>query len=162
MTRGKYAAKSANKAVREEADATEAGYRRQIVRLTEERNQARGERDKALDDWSKEVRILRAQLAEGTSPRIEALSRELNRLRGERDELRQGRATRRSRNDDAFKRLMDHMEFEHGMSRPAALDATASLFLGVDDAVVTVGIEKRTGEMFGPETVLALRKARGQ
>ncbi len=66
-------------------DEAEQAYRRQIVRLTNERNEARTERDQALADWKAEVQILRAQLAEGTSPRVEALRRELNRVRGQRD-----------------------------------------------------------------------------
>ncbi|MGI5247581.1 hypothetical protein [Dactylosporangium sp. CA-139066] len=63
----------------------EQAYRRQIVQLTKDRNEARDERDQALANWGNEVQILRAQLAEGTSPRVEALRRELRRVQGQRD-----------------------------------------------------------------------------
>lgn len=88
MTRGKYAARAAKRREDAEIEATEAGYRRQIVRLTQERDEARAERDDARKVWKDEVRVLAAQLSEATSPRVDALNRELIRTRDERDRFK--------------------------------------------------------------------------
>lgn len=64
-----------------EAEGVESAYRRQIVRLTKERDEARRERDEARAQWKQEVRALQAQLREGTSAQVAALRIELARLR---------------------------------------------------------------------------------
>jgi hypothetical protein len=72
-----------------------APYKRQVVRLTQERNQAREERDAARTAWRRESDLLRAQLREVVSPRAEALHRELDRVRGT---LMRGKAAAQSAN----------------------------------------------------------------
>jgi hypothetical protein len=72
-------------------------YRRRVVALTKDRNAARDELAQAISDWRDETRILRAQLAEGTSPRVEALKIELDRLRVENSRLRSALREARSR-----------------------------------------------------------------
>ncbi len=93
--KGKHGQSAAVRREVNEAEAKEAAYRRQIVRITEERDQARRERDDARVEWRKEARILSARLSEAASPRTEALSRELERARGRCDQLeRELRLTR--------------------------------------------------------------------
>lgn len=158
--KGKYAARSANQRAAAEAESSETVYRRRILKLTEERDTARAERDKALLDWKKDIRILRAQLSEGTSPRVEALSQELNRVREERDRLRRRIRDVMERNGEEFERLMEHMLKEHGMSRADAMDAAAELCSGREFFIMDAA-EKRVGQVGGIEAARALRKSRG-
>lgn len=113
--KGKYAARAAGRREAAEVEENEAAYRRRILKLTEERDAARAERDEARADWQKEVRILRAQLAEGTSPRVQALTRQLNKMRDERDH--QSRAVReREVEHEVFgTRLAEHFAVVHGV-----------------------------------------------
>lgn len=62
-------------------------YRRQIVRLTNERDEARRERDEALAKFGTETEVLRVQIREGTSAQVEALRRMLAKVTAERDRL---------------------------------------------------------------------------
>jgi hypothetical protein len=66
----------------------EDAYRRQIVRLTKERNAARCECDEVREKFRREVAELRGQVREGTSARVQALVHELTKVRAERDELK--------------------------------------------------------------------------
>lgn len=159
--RGKQARAAANRRAAAEAESTEAAYRRQIVKLTEERDAARAERDTARAEWQKEVRIIRAQLAEGTSPRVEALTTELERVRADRDRQKQFRVETRKIYDASVKRWRDHFVSEHGMTHHAALEAAYSLSIG-ELAYITDAREKRIAEAFGEDAMLALRAARGR
>jgi len=128
MTRGKYAARAATKRETAEVEQSEAAYRRQIVRLTEERNEARAERDKALTDWAKDVRVLRAQLTEATSPRTEALSRTLEELRQRYDHLLR-ESGQRSRDDaHMFAFLVNHFKTGHELGGLTAAEYVATFF----------------------------------
>lgn len=62
-----------------------AGYRRQIVRLTEERNAARAELKEEREKHRAEVDLLSAQLREGTSAQVEALRRMVRTLTARND-----------------------------------------------------------------------------
>ena len=159
--RGKHARAAANRRAAADAEATEAAYQRRIVKLTEERDAARSERDAAKADWQKEVRILRAQLAEGTSPRVEALTRELERVREERDRLKRDKADKMKLWEAAFERMHAHFMREHGMTGAEAVDAMTSQVLAVASHV-TSGREQQFADRFGVEAMLMLRKARGQ
>lgn len=61
--------------------ASEEAYRRQIVRLTKERDEARVELATTRAALRAEIRSLQAQVREGTSGRVQALTHELRRLR---------------------------------------------------------------------------------
>lgn len=162
--KGKYAARAANRAEAADRESTEAAYRRRILKLTEERDVAKAERDKARADQAKETRILRAQLAEGTSPRVEALTRELNRLRDERDQLARWKKESQEKYGAAFGRFMRHFMDENGLSATDAADVAFRIFEGstAETIIVDSGLEKRFAERFGTEAALAIRKARGR
>lgn len=67
------------------ADEEIAAYRRQIVRLTTERDEARRERDEARGQLRTETEQLRALIREGTSAQVEALRRMLAAANGRSD-----------------------------------------------------------------------------
>lgn len=161
--KGKYASRAVNRSTAAEQEASEATYRRRVLKLTEERDAACAERDKARDALAKESRILRAQLAEGTSPRVEALTRELSRMREERDQLARWKKESREKYGAVFGRIMQYFQDSHGMDAPAAADAALRLCGGVsaETIIVDKGVEQRFAERFGNEAVLAIRKARG-
>lgn len=159
--RGKHAHAAANRRAAADIETTEATYRQRVVKLTEERDAARSERDAVKAEWQKEVRILRAQLAEGTSPRVEALTQELERVRTDRDRQKQFRVETRKIYDAAVKRWTAHFVSEHGMKHQDALEAAYSLAIG-ELSLVTSGREKRIADAYGVEVMLAIRKARGR
>jgi hypothetical protein len=160
--KGKYAARAANRTATAEQEAAETAYRRRILKLTEERDEARAERDKAREDLAKETRILRAQLAEGTSPRVEALTRELNRLREDRDGLLRWKKESQAKYGAVYGRIHSHFVAEHGFANLEAADEVVRLFEGGDGKTVVVdkGVEERFAERFGVEAALALRRSR--
>lgn len=162
--KGKYAARAANRIEAADREATEDAYRRRVLKLTEERDAARAERDKARTDLAKETRILRAQLAEGTSPKVEALTRELNRIREERDELGRWKKESREKYGAAFRRFTDHFIAGHQLSPKDAVEAAWRLYAGAgsETLVVDNGVEKKLVERFGADAVRAIRKARGE
>ena len=161
--KGKYAARAANRDAAAEQESTEAAYRRRVLKLTEERDAARSGRDTAKKEWAKEVRILRAQLAEGTSPRVEALTRGLNRMRGERDELARWKKESAQKYGVIFTRIADHFMTEHGLTPVESADVVVRLYEGVDSETIIVdkGVEARFADRYGTEAALAIRKARG-
>jgi hypothetical protein len=122
VTKGKYAERATRR--REDADvvATEEAYKRQIVRLTQERNDARTERDVSRAAHRKEVRLLQAQNREGTSHRVEALVREVNQLRAAADKARANLRSIVEKWERVGHRLTDHYVDEHGLS---GIEATA-------------------------------------
>lgn len=160
--KGKYAARAANRNEAAAREATEAAYRRRVLKLTEERDEARAERDDARLAAAKEARILRAQLAEGTSPRVEALTRELNRLREERDQLARWKRESQEKYGAVFGRLHTHFKAEHGLDNLESADEVVRIFEGGDSktAVVDAGVEHKFAERFGVEAAMALRKSR--
>jgi hypothetical protein len=157
--KGKYAARAANRRAVAEVEQTEEVYRRNIVKLTRERDEARAERDRAREDWKKESRILRAQLAEGTSARVEALTRELNRVREDRDTFKRNVDQAQGRYKRALDRLFDHWESEHGMTRADAMDAVLSIMFG-NETHLTMGNERKIAAAFGTDVMLMLRRHR--
>lgn len=160
--RGKHARAAANRRAAADIETTEATYRQRVVKLTEERDAARAERDDAKAAWQKEVRILRAQLAEGTSPRVEALTREVERIRQERDDLKREKSDVRRRYGKMITRLRDHFVGEHGMTPPEAVDAIFSRLFGEAQHVTRDRIERKIADEFGAEVMVALRAARGE
>lgn len=160
--KGKYASRAANRNEAAEQEANEAAYRRRILKLTEERDEARSERDEARHSLAKETRILRAQLAEGTSPRVEALTRELNRMREERDALFRWKKESQGKYGAVYGRLHSHYMAEHELDNLEAADEVVRVFEGGDSRTVIVdkGVEERFAERFGAEAALALRKSR--
>lgn len=160
--RGKQAAAAANRRAAAAVETTEATYRQRVVKLTEERDTARTERDAAKAAWQKEVRILRAQLAEGTSVRVEALTREVERIREERDRIKREQADGRQRYGKMITRLRDHFVSEHGMTPPEAVDAIFSRLFAQAQHVTRDRIEKKIADEFGVEVMVALRAARGE
>lgn len=157
MTRGKYAARAAGQRAATEVEQTESAYRRQIVRLTEERDEARRERDEARAAWRKETRELTGRLSEGLSPRVEALSRELEKFRErcerQKRELRAAEERRRS----CARQVVSHFGAEHGMSRTEALEAVAHLY-GWDVKIATKS-EQRFAAKHGAEALEWLKAA---
>lgn len=161
MTRGKYAARATNRREVAEVEASEAAYQRQIVRLTQERNQARESLADVQKKAAVEARALRAQITEGTSAQVEALRISLNKLRDERDAANRTVQRWRKGNTAALHRLMDHMVDEHGIASGRDAYELAARFLVPDLGMVTFGNEKHLAKAAGPEAVRQLRKAKG-
>lgn len=122
MTRGKYAARAEIRRDAAEVQASEEAYRRQIVRLTQERDEARAERDEARKLWKREVRVLQGQVREGTSGRVEALIHEVERMRSARDEAAREVKAIRDTWDRALRRLHEALVEKCGMSFAEALE----------------------------------------
>jgi hypothetical protein len=125
--KGKHAASASARQIAESAAQSEAAYRRQVVRLTEERDQARAERDAARIAWKKEVRLLSARLNEGLSPRVEALQHELERIRADRDQLKARFLANERLISEAVARIAAHFYREHQLSSGDALDLASQI-----------------------------------
>lgn len=164
MARGKYASRAATREQATEAVASEAGYKRQVVRLTQERDEARAALAKLRTDSAAEARKFGAQVSAGTSDLVEALRREVNRMRLERDESRRLSKENLKDNDRLFKRLVEHMISQHAAVEGVDAWQQAARLIGVmgDDLIVTVGTEKKVAKSLGVEVVEQLRRARGQ
>lgn len=162
MAKGKYAARATVRREQEEIAQAEEAYKRQIVRLTEERNKARAERDEAVQHWQKEVRILRAQLAEGTSPRVEALTRELNKSREKLGKVESELKSIRKRWERSFRRLADYIRAQRGVSDVEALDIAAQIAGDGDLEALKILTPDESGvaEKHGDDAALTLRKVR--
>lgn len=165
MTRGKYAVRAANREQTAEAVASEAGYQRQIVRLTQERDKARADLAKIKTDSAAEARKLRAQVSEGTSDLVEALRREVNRFRNERDALHRDAVDRSKKQGVLVERLCDHMVTEHGAKKGREATEQAMWLMSPEFDGVTIhdtGSEEKFAATHGVEALRALRRARGQ
>lgn len=81
--KGKHGNAAAARHAREELAANVGAYQRAIVRLTQERDEARTERDEARISLRANVRELRAERDEAVSPRVQALERIVRQLRDE-------------------------------------------------------------------------------
>lgn len=147
--KGKYGQRAAVRREVAEVEASEAAYQRQIVRLTAERDEARVERDKARKDWAAEVRLLKAQVREGASTRVEALIRELEKVRSERDGLK--------RNVERLYRYIDLMELRSDPA-VAAIDKVVDGRRGTERGVTRSELasrlqteQRRLGMLNGPD-----------
>jgi hypothetical protein len=161
--KGKYSARAANRREAESAEAAEVVYRRNIVKLTEERDAARKELETVRAEWQREARILRAQVAEGTSARVEALTFEIERIRSDRDRLTRHIKVQTDKWDATLARLREHFEVEHKATPYQARDMVLQLIVGGEGVFVDAGsIEHKQGKEFGTDRVRALRAARRQ
>jgi hypothetical protein len=157
VTKGKYAERATRR--REDADvtATEEAYKRQIVRLTVERNEARTERDASRAAHRKEVRLLQALNREGTSHRVEALTRELERMRAEATQARKLALGIRDRWTKAGGNVVEHFERAHGLSPIEAVAEAMSLVGKVDDHVP--GVDGHSDDELGRHAVIETGKS---
>lgn len=164
MAKGKYAARAANKRASDEAATTEDAYKRKIVELTKELRKARQERDEAVAGWAKELRILRAQLSEATSPRVEALARRNNELKEQLDEARRDAQKTRRRWGVSFDRMIGHFQSEHGMSRVDAVELMMKIGTAPDEEIPGGWdtTPKNFQRQHGTGAVVAIQKARGE
>lgn len=172
MTRGKYATRATVRREAADVEANEAAYQRQIVRLTQERNEARAELAKTKAGLIAETRVLRAQVSEGTSNLVAALRIELNKSREVRDAATRELKRIRGIHERFIARMNDHWIAEHG-AKPG-IDAIEKTMTALDpefmdggpDAVggkmITVGTEQKFADKHGVAAARALRKSRGK
>lgn len=138
--RGKHGAASAIRREVHAVEQTEAAYRRQIVRLTNERDDARGGRDEARRLWKQEVRALEARLREGTSARVEALTAELERLRAVVDDMKRVHRSRTTQWGRAVERIIAMIQAVNGVTKVEAVETMMSWNL--DPASPQFGVRK--------------------
>lgn len=127
MTKGKYAAKAANRRAELEAAGNLADYQAKVAKLTAENKRLAArmiEKDRA---HSQETRRLKAERNEGVAPALRVLEGENKRLK-ERLDLAE-RETKRVRDtwQRAAGRLVDHFREAHGMTNLEAIEAGARI-----------------------------------
>lgn len=128
MTKGKYAAKAAMRRAEIEATAGLETYKRRVADLTAENKGLKErlvEKDRA---HSKEVRLLKAERDEGTSPTLRAVEAECQRLRERADLAERELRLKREQGSRGMRRLIGHFATDHGMGEADAIEAALPIY----------------------------------
>jgi hypothetical protein len=157
--KGKYATRAANRREATEVEQTEAAYRRQIVRLTQERDEARRERDESRRTHKHDVRKLEAAVREGTSARVVALTRELERLREREDKQSRLLAKRHKDWEQVLFRAEALLMAERGLTSIEAMEVLLSW--GIGPAGRSDNVERELEIALAPATEEEAPLARG-
>ena len=164
MTRGKYAARSA---ARREAQAVEANtdaYQRQIVNLTQERDQLMARIAAERKSNAEVMRALRVERDASVSPELHARDRLIEELREELGRRNVAFADLQKKHVATARFLFSILE-ETGMTRVEAWEFVMKNLgrrYGPDPepaGTITMGVTNKTS--LSPDMVIAIQKARG-
>lgn len=160
MSRGKYANRAA---LRREDDAISseiATYKRAVVRLTQERDDARAKLALLERVTTGERRRLEAERDQAVSPRVEALVSELAKVKDELARKNAHDAEFRKQREKEWRRLHRHWVEDHKLSNPQAMEVIIGILSGDNRLVVTKG-EEAIAQKHGVEALMRIRHARG-
>lgn len=127
--RGKHGVQAAARREASETATTIESYQHAVRRLTAENESLREQLDASRREHTKDVRVLKAQLAEGLSPEIAALRRTVENLRDEVDRAKRDAQMVRGVMDRSFGRMCDHFRTAHGRTGLEAVEDVIALGL---------------------------------
>lgn len=158
--RGKHGAQAAARRDANEAATTIESYQHAVKRLTAENDSLREQLAQSRREHTRDVRVLKANLAEGLSPEIAALRRTVEDLRSEVDRAKRDAQMTRGVMDRSFGRLCDHFRTAHGRTGLEAVEDAMALGLREGEGRITI-VDPPNGR-WPTERDRAIQVARGE
>lgn len=162
MARGKHGQSAAVRQLVTEAETSVEVYQRQVKKLLDENKALKEKLAANQSAHSKEVRILKAERAEGVAPMVAVLQQENERLKAKTDRLDDRVRAIQTGWDNAASKVRHHFITVHGYSGHEAAEVLLQLIGAEDLYKIAEHQHQKKLEKTHPGAVVAIQRARGE